>query len=91
MTHLPGPLPQGDSTEGAGESLQGELSGEEGGGPTALRGNHGGMLEGVGPLLQQAHAVRAGLDVRDHGHQEKISLAVSVFGNVVRNMLNILI
>jgi hypothetical protein len=63
MAHLPGPLPQGNSAEGAGEPLQGELPGEEGGGPTALRRNYGGMLDGVGPLLQQANAVHAGSDV----------------------------
>ncbi len=49
--------------EGAGEPLQGELPREEGGGQAALRGNHGRMLEGVGPLLQQANAVCAGSDV----------------------------
>jgi hypothetical protein len=45
-------------------------------GEVALRGNNGGVLEGVGPLLQQADAVRAGSDVRDYGYQEDPALRV---------------
>jgi hypothetical protein len=56
--------------------LQGELPGEEGSGSTALRGNNGGVLEGAGPFLQQANAVRAGSDVRDYGYREEPALGV---------------
>ncbi|MFN9979669.1 MAG: hypothetical protein ACK53Y_07140, partial [bacterium] len=54
----------------------GELPGEENGGSIALRRDDGGVLEGVGPFLQQANAVCAGSDVRDHGYQEDPALGV---------------
>ena len=54
----------------------GELPREEGGGSAALRGDDGRVLEGAGPLLQPANAVRPGSDVRDHGDQEDSALGV---------------
>ncbi len=42
------------------------------------------MLEGVGPLLQQAHTVRARLNDRDHGHQEDPAFGVPEAVRVLR-------
>ncbi len=45
MTHLPGHLPQGDSAEGIGEPLQGELPGKEGSRSIKERGDNGRVLD----------------------------------------------
>jgi hypothetical protein len=70
VAHLPEPVSQCNSAEGAGEPLPREPPREEGGRSAALRRNHGGMLESIGSLLQPAHAVCTRLDVRNHSHQE---------------------
>ncbi len=59
-----------------GEPLQGELPGKEGSGSTKKCGDDGRMLEGVGPVLQPAHAVRARSDVWDHGNEEDPILGI---------------